>query len=135
MQCYRQLSGLPEQHISPLLHKLHWLPVCIWVQIKMLVLIFEDLHCMGPDYLTDHLLPITSACAIRSVREGMLWVPSVRDLYLMGPRRWAFSALETALWNILPACPQNWFMSIFVNVPEVSQNLVLSSGLEIPGKK
>lgn len=37
---------------SPLLCKLHWLPVCFQVQLKMT---YKAIHCIVPDYLRDHL--------------------------------------------------------------------------------
>lgn len=53
-QAVMWVSG--RAHITPLLRKQHWLPVCFQVQFKMLVLTFQD----GMD-----LSLISSACHIR----------------------------------------------------------------------
>lgn len=83
----------------------YWLPGYSQVQFKVLVLIFAVLRCMGLDYLRDPLSPVTSSLPTRSVRKGMLWAPSVKHVHLVNPRRWAFSAVELSLWNILS--PEN----------------------------
>lgn len=36
-------------------------------------------------------------------KEGMLWMPSVKEFQLAESRRRAFSALAPALWNIFPS--------------------------------
>ncbi|XP_070800926.1 uncharacterized protein, partial [Pituophis catenifer annectens] len=92
-----------RSHITPLLSELHWLPVVFWVRFKVLVLTFKVLHCLGPGYLRDRLLlPITSHRPMRSHREGLLRVPSVKQCQLEAPRGRAFSVGAPTLWNELP---------------------------------
>lgn len=55
--------------------ELNWLPLCFWMQFKVLVFTFKVLHGTGPGYLRDHLFPITSTHPIRSIRVVLL-VPS-----------------------------------------------------------
>lgn len=99
-----------------------WLPVCIWVQFKMLFLTFKIFHGKGLGYLRDHLFPITSACPTRSGNGGILWIPSARDLHMMGPSDMIdISIMVPFSWNILPLeirlmpsfltfwkCPKTW---------------------------
>ncbi|XP_058052944.1 uncharacterized protein LOC131205078 isoform X2 [Ahaetulla prasina] len=90
-------------HITPLLRKLHWLPVVFCVQFKVLVITFKALHGIGPGYLRDRLLPpIASHRPVRSHREGLLGVPSAKQCRLAGPRGRAFSVGAPTLWNELP---------------------------------
>ena len=74
----RAILGAPRvAHVTPLLRELHWVPVCFWVQFKVLVITFKALHGMGPGYLSNHLFPITSTHPTQSCREGMLRTPLV----------------------------------------------------------
>lgn len=41
--------------VLPLLQELRWLPVCLQVQFKVLVVTFKALHGLGPGYLKDPL--------------------------------------------------------------------------------
>lgn len=63
---------------------LNWLPVCSWVQFK--VLKFKAFHSMRPDYRKDHL----SLIPIQSSRRGMLQVLSALEPQMTEARRWAF---------------------------------------------
>lgn len=51
----------------------------------------------------DHLSPVTSSCSIRFCREGTLGVPLTRDIFLLGFRKYASSAVAPALWNVFPS--------------------------------
>lgn len=44
MQHCKQFWG---SHVTPLLRKLHWLPICFWIQFNL-----------GPGYLRNHLTPM-----------------------------------------------------------------------------
>lgn len=46
------VPGAPRAaQITQLLHKLHWLPDCFWIQFMMLVVTFKALYGMDPGYL------------------------------------------------------------------------------------
>ena len=47
-------------HITPLLHELHWLPVCYRIEYKIILLTFKVLHGMAPDYLCHLISDITN---------------------------------------------------------------------------
>lgn len=55
------------EHGTPLLHKLHWMPVCFWIQFKMLVVTFKALQ--------NRLLPISSVHPTQPVREDWAFQP------------------------------------------------------------
>ncbi|XP_070618091.1 uncharacterized protein, partial [Erythrolamprus reginae] len=99
----RAVMGLPRYaHVSPSLRSLHWLPISFRSQFKVLVMTFEALHGIGPEYLRDRLLPHESQRPIRSHRVGLLRVPSTKQCRLAGPRGRAFSVAAPTLWNQLP---------------------------------
>lgn len=72
-----------------------------------------------PIIIFKRLTPITSACHIRSLREGLLQVPSTSELHLVS-WHWAFSPTMSALWDILPKSVG--YASL--DVLEVSQDLL-----------
>ena len=48
----RLLSGVRKfQHISPTLAMLHWLPICLCNNFKVLMLTYKALNGLGPRYL------------------------------------------------------------------------------------
>lgn len=40
------------------MHELHWVSICFWAKIKVLITIFKTLHGIGPCYLRNCLTPI-----------------------------------------------------------------------------
>ena len=85
-------------HITPILHRLHWLPIQFRIQYKIILLTFKALHGSAPIYLQTLL-------QFRNVRPGLrssdklLSVPRSR-LVSYGDR--AFSNIAPRLWNRLP---------------------------------
>ena len=88
-----------HQHITPVLIKLHWLPVRWRVQHKLLVLVFSDLHELAPKYLQYLVTPYSPNRNLRSADQGLLVVPRYN---LEGYGRRAFSLSGPAVWNSLP---------------------------------
>lgn len=88
-----------RDHITPVLESLHWLPIRFRVDFKVLMLTYNALHGLAPQYLTELLTPYTPKRDLRSSETGLLTVPSTH-LRLMGDR--AFSSLAPKLWNSLP---------------------------------
>ena len=88
-----------HQHITPVLIKLHWLPVRWRVQYKLLVLVFSALHELAPKYIQDLVTPYSPNRNLRSADQCLLVVPRYN---LEGYGRWAFSVSGPALWNSLP---------------------------------
>ncbi|KAF7251909.1 Podocalyxin-like protein 2 [Varanus komodoensis] len=62
-------------HITLVLYQLHWLPVEVWAQFKVLVLTYKGLNGLGPGYLKERLLPYMPSCPSRSAGEALLQEP------------------------------------------------------------
>lgn len=45
-----------QAHTSPVLKSLHWLPVCLRVDFKLLLLVFKRLNGLAPSYLAANTL-------------------------------------------------------------------------------
>ena len=83
-----------RDHISPILFKLHWLPVEFRIKYKILLLTYRALHGLAPTYITELLVPYTPPRTLRLRTEQLLVVQKYR-LKNFGAR-----SFETAaLWN------------------------------------
>ena len=87
------------EHISPILAKLHWLPVCSRIEYKILLLTFRALNNIGPQYIRDLLNIYTPPRNLRSIDKHVLVVPNSK-MKTAGDR--AFSCIAPRLWNGLP---------------------------------
>ena len=86
-------------HISPLLEKLHWLPIPFRVVFKLLLLVFKALNGLGPRYLVELLQYQNHSRTLRSNSlEFLLQQNSNTKTY--GDR--AFSICAPTLWNGIP---------------------------------
>ena len=96
----RLVCGVKKfDHITPVLHKLHWLPVEIRIIYKILLLTFKALNGMGPSYIHDMLHSYHPNCNLRSGNKFLLKVP--RSRLASGADR-SFSVVAQKLWNELP---------------------------------
>ena len=86
------------EHITPVLMKLHWLPVKQRVQYSILLLVFRAQHRLAPPYITD-LLEQRATRVLISTTNNDFYVPPSRSRY--GDRM--FSVAGPRLWNSLPA--------------------------------
>ena len=88
-----------REHITPILSKLHWLPVKQRIIFKLLMMIFKIIHNYAPKYLTELLESYNPRRTLRSGFQNQLVVPrSSTTTY--GDR--AFSIAAPKLWNSLP---------------------------------
>ena len=85
-------------HISPVLYKLHWLPVKFRIQFKLILLVFKALNGLAPSYLSDKLV-LKSNKKLRSGNQKLLEIPLSRTKSY-GDR--SFSIAGPRLWNNLP---------------------------------
>ncbi|KAF7237995.1 Butyrophilin subfamily 1 member A1, partial [Varanus komodoensis] len=93
----RLLTGTGRYvHMTPVLRQLHWLPIEVWAQFKVLVITYKALNSLGPGYLKEHLHPYMPSHPLRSATEALLREPSMKDT------RRAFSVVAPNLWNELP---------------------------------
>ena len=95
----RIVSRVPRRcHITPVLHKLHWLPIKYLVQLKVLVLTYKAVHNKGPSYIKDMLVHHNPRRTLRSESKLLLDVPMSRTH--LEDR--AFSVAAPTLWNNIP---------------------------------
>lgn len=73
-----------SMHIRPLLLRLHWLPVCFYIQFKLLLLIFKALHGFSHLYQPALSDLAEKACC------GYLWLTIY--IWWVSPTRHVFSA-------------------------------------------
>ena len=89
-------------HITPLLIKLHWLPIQSRIVFKILLLTFKILHGTAPTYL-DSLISLKpqSCYNLRSSCDTLLLKqPSFKSKVTLGDR--LFTCAAPKLWNALP---------------------------------
>ena len=86
-------------HITPILFKLHWLPLGYRIHFKTLLLVYKCLNGLAPTYLSELLRYTNSPRLLRSSSQNFLALPRTR-LKTYGDR--AFSAAAPRLWNQLP---------------------------------
>ena len=73
-----------HQHITPVLIKLHWLPVRWRVQYKLLVLVFSALHELAPKYIQDLVILYSPNRNLRSARGSALQSGGLRQAGFLG---------------------------------------------------
>ncbi|KAF7246187.1 Armadillo repeat-containing protein 1 [Varanus komodoensis] len=67
-------------HITPVLCQLHWLPIEVRAQFKVLVITYKALNSLGPGYLKERLQPYLPSRPLRLAAGALLREPSVRDI-------------------------------------------------------
>ena len=100
----RLIARLPRfSHISSfMVEELHWLPLSVRIQFKVLILVLKSHLGLAPKYLCDLMLRPLSATSLRPLRSSDrldLFVPRVRTA--MAQSR-SFACIGPSLWNGLP---------------------------------
>ena len=90
-----------NQSITPVLYKLHWLPVSMRIQYKIALLTFKCLNDMAPSYLKQLVHRYEPTRSLRSESQNLLEKPSVIPRCVSYGER-AFSEYAPSLWNSLP---------------------------------
>ena len=99
--CARMITRTRRSdHITPVLIKLHWLPVRRRIEYKMLSHTYRAINRQAPQYLCDMLSLYQPARALRSQSTLTLAVPRARTK-TYGDR--CFPKAAALLWNSLPA--------------------------------
>ena len=86
-------------HITPVLRDLHWLPVHLRIEFKVLLITYKALRGQAPTYIQDLLQPYQPSRSLRSSSKNLLVKPRF-NLNSYGKR--AFSVAAPDLWNSLP---------------------------------
>ncbi len=71
-QNFLQLNKEKNEHITPVLRSLHWLPVTFRIDFKVILLVYKSLNGLGPKYIADMLTEYkqtTQIIRIESVRN------------------------------------------------------------------
>ena len=89
-------------HMTPVLNQLHWLPVSLRINFKILRLTFKAIHELAPSYINDlvKIKPLNLRYRLRSNDGILLSHPNFKTLKTLGDR--AFVASAPKLWNHLP---------------------------------
>ena len=89
-------------HITPLLQQLHWLPIRLRIEFKILLITFKVLQGSAPKYLIDliSVLPPSRYDLRRNNKGILLSTPKILKKVTMGDR--SFMAAAPRLWNSLP---------------------------------
>ena len=110
-----------SEHITPLLHSLHWLPVESRIKYKIACLAFSAITKHGPIYLSDLIRPYTPARQLRSSTDtSTLYIPRV-NAKSFGERSFSFSA--PTIWNALPRSLRSSVLSSDVSPAAFRQSL------------
>lgn len=91
-----------NDHVTPALIELHWLPIKQRIVFKLCLLVHKSLNGRAPGYLSELLNPVSSfpeRAALRAAAGNTLDVPGTR--LRLGDR--AFSVAGARHWNSLPA--------------------------------
>lgn len=94
-------GGLKFNHVSPILKKLHWLPIEKRIVFKIAVLVFRCLKGQAPQYLIDKCVFKTATNLnprLRSDDMNFLLVPTTH--LVIGSRN--FDIAGPVIWNGLP---------------------------------
>ena len=96
----RLVSKLPRQeHITPTLQELHWLPVSQRIQYKVIILTFKALHQLCPSYISELVTPYIPTRSLRSASQHLIEPTKDRTKSYRSRR---FSSAASHLWNSLP---------------------------------
>ena len=87
-----------SEHITPVLRRLHWLPVRQRITYKIPLLTYKALNSMAPKYMADLLQPYTPKRQVRSSSKNLLVTPK-SNLKFYGDR--SFQVAAPRLWNSL----------------------------------
>ena len=88
-----------NDHITPVLSELHWLPIKQRIDFKMLLLTHRVINGLSPTYLCDILDSYHPVRPLRSSDGQLLNIPRTR-LCKYGDR--AFAYVAPRVWNNLP---------------------------------
>jgi hypothetical protein len=88
-----------REHITPVLHDLHWLPIVQRITFKTLCLTYQCVSGTAPAYLSDLVQPYIPGRSLRSANLNLLKVPKVNSK-TYGHKTFSFTAATE--WNNLP---------------------------------
>ena len=72
-----------QNHITPILAELHWLPIKARIQYKIILLTFNAVHGFAPHYISELVSPYKPTRSLRSSTQQLLQVPQQRTKNLV----------------------------------------------------
>jgi len=91
-----------SDHITPILKKLHWLPIKERIDFKVLCLSYACMNKTAPEYLQD-IVPIYEPNrALRSSSKELFCRPNTKSTNKKRSGARAFTNSAPVLWNPLP---------------------------------
>ena len=98
----RLILGIGKfSHITAALYELHWLPVSLRIDYKILLLTFKCIYGLAPTYLSD-LISIKSNSLYNLRSTGKLLLDHLKGKMLTTLEARSFSAAASKLWTGLP---------------------------------
>ncbi|KAF7236074.1 Vomeronasal type-2 receptor 26 [Varanus komodoensis] len=97
-------------HMTPVLSQLHWLPIGVRAQFKVLAVTYKALNDLGPCYLKECLRPYMPARPLRSAGE-VLREPSVKEIsspILEKSPLVKSKSHDTLLWGTVSSDVKKW---------------------------
>ena len=91
-----------REHITPLLIKLHWLPVQARITYKIATLAYKHFQGTLPNYLSSSLQIYAPTRTLRSAHEKLLVVPDLKTTRTKSYGERSFTYQAPAIWNNLP---------------------------------
>ena len=88
-----------HEHITPILKRLHWLPIKYRIVYKICLTVFKCLQGKAPEYLSSLIERYVPTRALRSSNTNLLKHYKV-NLKTFGER--SFASAAPRLWNVLP---------------------------------
>jgi len=108
----QRVSGARRRdHITPVLHSLHWLPVRRRIFFKTAVLVRKCIHGVAPPYVQEvcvRVEKVQGRSRLRSASTGCVDLPRVQTS--VGQRNFAFHG--PTVWNSLPSALRDSSLSL-----------------------
>ena len=89
-----------RDHVTPLIRKLHWLPLQARINYKICVLCFKCINKTAPSYLSDILEQYVPYRLLRSGSQNLLKIPPRANKKCTEK---AFKHCAPSIWNSLPS--------------------------------
>ena len=90
-----------KDHVTPLLIRLHWLPIKFRIDYKIALLCFRCLNKTAPVYLQDLIEVYIPKRVLRSSQENSILIKPVMNYKSYGEKSFSFYA--PFIWNSLPS--------------------------------
>ena len=87
-----------SDHITPVLRRLHWLPISQRIEFKIALTTYKLISVHEPSYLHQLLQPYLPSRNLRSADKNLLVVPNIKS----ATGRRSFSFAGPTVWNSLP---------------------------------